>query len=395
MEAQTVSEMTRRERAMASAIGQRADRLPFFHWWRHSQTGWAERECRNRGMGMNWARPPYVQCLHGVEIGERSVVVNGRPAIRRTYSTPVGSVYEDEHREPGTGQWHGNRSWRDVTPWLSSRLIKGPEDYPVVKYIVEHTEYVADYFPIEQAMDWLGEEGVVVAALPHSPMQMLMIDWVGSDAGRIFYHMADYPDLVDDLYRAISKSREPLYEIAARSPAPITFWGDNVDGQLVNPRLFEEYFMPEYEKQARVLHAQGRLLAVHMDGRLACLKKLIAGTPIDIIEALHPPPMGDLPLGEALAAWPDKAIWVGFPGGVYELGPQATREHAVSLLREASTGERLAISMSTENIVSNGNLLALVSVLEKARLPLTPELVDSIAAEVGNPSSPLRSSAPR
>ena len=42
-----MAEMTRRERILASANKKQADRLPFFHWWRHMQTGWAERECRN------------------------------------------------------------------------------------------------------------------------------------------------------------------------------------------------------------------------------------------------------------------------------------------------------------------------------------------------------------
>ncbi len=372
-------ELTRRERILASALRQPADRLPFFHWWRHMQTGWAERECRNRGMGLCWLRPSYVERLHGVNITEQRASVDGRTVIRRTYSTPVGSVYEDEWREPGTGQWHATRSWRDVLPWLTTRMIKEPEDYGVVKYIVEHTEYVADYFPIEQAMDWLGEEGVVVDNLPHSPFQMLMVNWVGSEGGRCYYHLADHLDLMEDLYRAISKSREPLYEVAAKSPAPIILCGDNIDGQLISPRLFEKYFLPEYEKHGRVIHAHGKLLAVHMDGRLDSLKEMIARTPIDIIEAFHPPPMGDLSLSEALTAWPDKTIWLGFPGGVYELGPHATSELALSLLREAGTGDRLAVEMSTENLVSNENLVGLTAVLEGALLPLTPESIDRIA----------------
>ncbi len=379
-----MAEMTRRERAMASATGKRPDKLPFFHWWRHSQTGWAERECRNRGMGINWLRPPYVTRLHGVEITEQRAIVDGKTVIRRTYTTPLGSVYEDEWREPGVGQWHADRSWRDVTPWLASHLIKRPEDYAVVKYIVENTEYEADYFPIEQAMDWLGDEGVVLDSLPHSPMQMLMIYWVGNQGGRIFYDLADYPDLVEDLYRTVAKSREPLYEIAAKSPAPISFCGDNIDGFLVTPALFEKYFMPEYEKQAAVLHKHGKLMAVHMDGRLASLKHLIAKTPIDIIEAFHPLPMGDLPLDEALAAWPNKAIWVGFPGSVYELGPQATRQRALELLAEAGTGDRVAVAASTENLVSNENLRALTAVLERATLPLSPELIERIARETAS-----------
>lgn len=376
-----MAEMTRRERIMASARRQRADRLPFFHWWRHMQDGFAEREARNRGMGLCWLRPPYVERLHGVEVVETRAVVEGKSVIRRTFNTPVGSVFEDEWRDPGVGQWKLNRSWRDVTPWQASRRIKEMEDYEVVKYIVENTEYVADYFPIEQAMDWLGEDGVVVANLPHSPMQMLMIDWVGSEGGRFFYHLADHPEVVEDLYQAISRSREPMYDIAAKSPAPIVMCGDNVDGFLAAPRLFEKYFLPEYDKEAALAQAQGKLMAVHMDGRLGALKRLIARSPIDIVEAYHPPPMGDLPLADALAAWPDKAIWLGFPGAVYALGSQATRDLALELLRGAGTGDRLAIAASTENLVSNENLLTLTSVLEKATLPLTQQIVDKIAKE--------------
>ncbi len=131
--------------------------------------------------------------------------------------------------------------------------------------------------------------------------------------------------------------------------------------------------MPEYEKQARVLHQHGKLMAVHMDGRLANLAQLIARTPIDIIEALHPIPMGDLPVIDALSVWPEKVLWLGFPSSVYQFGPKAVQEFTLDLLREFGTGERIAIAMSTEGQVSNENLLALTSVLERLSLPLTSE----------------------
>jgi hypothetical protein len=316
--------------------------------------------------------------MHGVEITETYKDISGQNVLRRTYATPVGSIYEEEKRDPGVGQWHGLRSWKDVLPWQTARLIKSPEDYSVLKYIVENTEYIADYFPIEQAMDWLGEEGVVIDDLPYSPMQMLMISWIGSEKGRFYFHHADYPDLVEDLYKAISKSTGPLYEIAAKSPAPVALCGDNLDGFLVTPKLFKKYFMPEYEKQAAILHKHGKIMAVHMDGRLSVLKDLIAETPIDIIEAFHPPPMGDLSVSEALSVWKNKAIWVGFPGSEYYLGPQAVKKYALNFLKEAGTGDRLAVAMSSENIVSNENLRILTDVLEKAYLPLTKERIDRI-----------------
>jgi hypothetical protein len=169
-----------------------------------------------------------------------------------------------------------------------------------------------------------------------------------------------------------------MYEIAAKSPAPVVLCGDNVDGVLANPKLFQAYFMPEYEKQAAVLHAHGKLMAVHMDGRLDVVKDLIGETPIDIVEAVHPPPMGDLSIGEALRRWPDKAIWIGFPSSAYDFGPKAVQESALGLLREVGTGERVAIAMSTENQVSNENLRALTAALEQAELPLSAERIEWI-----------------
>jgi hypothetical protein len=115
---------------------------------------------------------------------------------------------------------------------------------------------------------------------------------------------------------------------------------------------------------------------------MAPIKDLVPQTSVDIIEALHVPPMGDLSLGQALALWPEKVVWTGFPGSVYALGPQETKAQAISMLRDAGTGERLCFVASTEHQVSNENLLALTSVLERATLPLTPEKVDAIERAV-------------
>lgn len=380
-----MTEMSRRERIMTASRKERSDRLPFLHWWRHMQIGWAERECRNAGMGVAWARPCYVTKMHNVDVTEIKGASMGTGIVRINYSTPMGSVYVDEKREPGVGQWHAMRSWKDVSPWQISRLIKKPEDYEVVKYIVDNTEYILDYFPLEQAKEWLGDDGVVAAEITRTPMSRLMIEWIGSEEGRFYIHHARYPDLVGELYKAMSKNIAPLYEIAAKSPADIIFCPENTDGYLVSPALFEKYFMPEYAKCARILHEQGKLMAVHMDGRLKVIKDLIAKTPIDIIEALHPPPMGDLPVNEALKLWKDKVLWVGYPGAIYALGAEAVKNHTLELLRSVLPGERLVIEMSTENLVSNESLLMLTSVLENAELPLTVDKIEKI--EKAHPSS--------
>lgn len=383
------AEMTQRERIEAVSRKQPTDKLPFFHVWRYLPIGSEARECLNRGMGITWFRPSSYMKLHGVTVVEE--VDRSEPLIvRRTFKTPVGSISLVEKRARGFGLWRLSRGWRGEAPWQRERATKTPEDYKVLKYIIENTEYVADYFPIEQAKEWLGDDGVVLDGMygqmwdfiPHSPMQTLMIDWIGSEGGNCFVHMAKYPDLVDELYNAFSKSYEAMYKICAKSPADIVWYMDNIDDVLVNPRLFEKYFVPEYEKAARVLHAHGKLLAVHMDGRVNDIKDMIAKTPIDIIEALTPPPMCDLPIGEALSLWRDKVIWMGIPGSLYVMGNQAIKKSILDLLREVIPGDRLAITMSTENLVSNEHLRLVTSILEKAELPLTQEKIEQIERSV-------------
>jgi hypothetical protein len=61
---------------------------------------------------------------------------------------------------------------------------------------------------------------------------------------------------------------------------------------------------------------------------------------------------------------------VGFPGSIYALGPDATREYTEDLVRQTGASGRVGIAMSTENLVSNENLLAVTSVLGKVALPL-------------------------
>jgi hypothetical protein len=283
-------------------------------------------------------------------------------------------------KEPGVGEWKAQRSWRDVTPWTVERRIKRPEDYDVVKFMVEDTVYQADYFPIEQARGWLGEDGIIYANLPHSPMQMLMIDWVGAPA--FYVHHARYRDKVEELYRVLDRRYEEIYKIAAESPADAVMFGDNLDGVLVNPSLFQRYFMPTYEKCARIVHGQGMLLASHFDGRLGTLKDLIARCPQDIIEAFHPPPMGDLPVREALDLWENKVILIGFPGSVFSLGTDAVEKYTLDLLRSVIPGDRIGIEASTENLVSDEHLLVLSSILEKAALPLSSESIDRIGGSL-------------
>ena len=93
-----MSEMTRLGRITTASRKLRADRLPFFHYWRHSQIGWAERECRNRGMGINWMRPPYVERLHDVLSEGRQIRIDveaGGVSLDVSKAMPCGLIVNE------------------------------------------------------------------------------------------------------------------------------------------------------------------------------------------------------------------------------------------------------------------------------------------------------------
>ena len=78
-----------------------------------------------------------------------------------------------------------------------------------------------------------------------------------------------------------------------------------------------------------------RLALDRADGLLEfeSLREAISRTEIDVVEAFMPPPMGDVGVAEAKAAWPDKVIWANFPGSVFMLEPDEIGDFTVRLCR--------------------------------------------------------------
>jgi len=372
-----LKEMTNRERILAVFRREPIDQIPFMHWDRHFPRGQIERELRNRGMGLCCVRPCYVESHPNVEVVQKYC---GKGRLVRTYHTPVGSVTEKLRVGIGYGQARYGRDWKGMTPKRIEYMIKDVRDYDVVRFIVEDAHYEPYYEAIKDAQRRIGEDGIVVTAIGYSPFQKILIDLAG--AARLYVDFFKNRDKVEKLYYALADKQSEIYSIAAKSPAEYVGYGDNIDGVMVSAPIFEKYHLPMYERCAEVVHAEGKVLGVHMDGRLSNLAESIAKSEIDIIEAFTPPPMGNLPLRDALSLWRRKVIWMNFPSSVYVLGSEEVRKHLISLLREAVPGERLVVAASTENIVAEECLMAFTEVMEKATFPLSQRSIDKIQREL-------------
>ena len=277
--------------------GSMPDKLPFFHTDHHLLRGEKEREARNRGLGIIVYRPCYVESTPNVEIATR----NGPGSLIRTYKTPLGSLTEVQSIGIGYGMaGYAFRDWRGVIPATSEFLVKKPEDYRVLKFIVEDLHYEPYYYAIEDQVKCLGQDGIVVTDLPYEPMERLLLDWV--EWKRFYTDLTKNTRAIDEIVQTLQKKyQEELFPIAADSPSEVVRYGGNVDSILVSPPMFQKYYTPSYSKFADMLHGKGKFLSVHMDGRLRTLANEIAKSNVDIVEAFTPPPMGDLPLNAAMS----------------------------------------------------------------------------------------------
>jgi hypothetical protein len=118
---------------------------------------------------------------------------------------------------------------------------------------------------------------------------------------------------------------------------------------LWSPEQFRKYELPFYQKWVSFLQSKGKICALHCDAtkNLDLFKELIAETGIAVVEAFTPPPVGNLSLKEARAAWgEDTIIWVNFPETIFWSGPEETKRYTIELLKEAAPGRALVIGFT-------------------------------------------------
>jgi len=364
--------MNPKERILTLLSGKVPDRVPFAHCERHLPRGEKERLARNMGMGLLCYRPAHVESMLNVEIVTRSEPNK----LIKTYRTPLGELTEVISHGIGYGAALFGRDWKGVQPIRTQFLVKEPNDYKVLKYIVENISYKPYYYPVEDQIERLGNDGIVITTMPYEPMQRLLVEWVGP---RIFVDLLKSREQVEEVYYALEKKyEEELFPIVANSPSEVVLYLGNIDSILVNPSLFEKYYLPTYKRCSDVLHSKDKLLDVHMDGKLRPISKLISKAEIDIIEAFTPPPVGDYPIDEALSLWKDKIIWINFPSAISTaLGPRpkVVKQYLLEQLKRTLPSTRVMFIASTENFVPEDNMMAMAEIMEKAELPLTEDLL--------------------
>jgi hypothetical protein len=335
--------MTLRERILAVYRGETPDVVPYMldlsHWFYHkNRIPW--------DLSVAYDKPEVELIRYHKQAGAGFYMPNLGAVYRATYGPDVQSeVWKIDH---GRGAHDGVPEivWRLTTPlgsierrriweetsysWAISRWgVQSEQDLRVLGYALGSRTYAPMWDRYQAWVDEVGDTGVVYLSAGYSAMGHILNYWLGISGTS--YAAADWPTTLREVVDQINDSNLKMIDMLAASPAEIIIMGDNFSSDIQSPRFFTRWSRPYYAEAIRRLHAAGKCVAVHIDGKLRGAIAMIHGAGADCGDAITPAPMGDLSPVECRAeAGPQFILSGGVPPNLWLPGvPREVFEKSV------------------------------------------------------------------
>lgn len=351
--------MTKRENYTRILQKKRGEKLPFVpnidHWLNvNRRCGTLPEEYQNMTRndivrtigGTIWARTNILKTSFDSEI--KIIKKESGDKIITNFKTPVGDVQTV----------HQYASDFSQALFLKEHRVKRVEDIKVVKFIIEHTQYILNPGPFYQSEREVGEDGISLVDLP---VCLPYIQFGKIDAGweRGIYLYADYPAEVENLLEIYTQKAEEAASLLASGPALVIASGDNMDEWTTPPNVFQKHAIPYYRRIGRILHCANKVFEVHWCGRTEHLLSFVPKCDIDVVEAVTVKPMANLTIPEALEMVGSKVV---IQGGIPSIlmcsegggTRQNLRAYIEQLLSRVPFGYRFVLGMS-DNIPPNAD----------------------------------------
>jgi hypothetical protein len=216
--------------------------------------------------------------------------------VRTRIKTPVGTLQEVAK----TDEWG-----------LSSRkleyFLKTVDDFKALSYLLDSAEVRFNQAVYRELEKNVKDQGIVSFFFPHSPLQALILDYMGFTRTMRFLYIEGY-DRLEDIMNAIERYNDKFFELMGNSPIEIFNLGENIDVRLTSPRLFEKFCLPIYQKRCEYLHKRGKYVHIHVDGYAKPLLPLLRRSGVDGVEALTPEPVGDMAVEDIAREFKDEIV---------------------------------------------------------------------------------------
>ena len=291
--------MSQRERILAVYRGQTPDVVPFMldlsHWFYHKNgIPW--------DLSRTYEQPEYQLIDYHRQVGAGFYIPNlaGIFTVRYGDDVKVTVTKSDDGREiiwqydTPAGSLRRSRMWEEQTySWaIAQWAITDEQGIEVLACVLGGRTFSPRWGRYQAWADAVGDCGTVYALPGYSAMGHLLSYWMGIEG--TMYAVTDWPNTLHEAVDRINASNLTLIDLLARSPAEIVCMGDNFSSDIQPPHFFDEWSRPYYEEAIRRLHAAGKHVAVHVDGRLREALQMIRDTGADAADAVTPTPMGDL-----------------------------------------------------------------------------------------------------
>ena len=310
--------MTYRERLLTILKGGQPDRVPWFgdlDYWANSliKRGlkpedfiWSDDYIQwHRDLGVGFYLQgyfPWIQTFPKCEVKKWYEGQRKYTEIR----TPLGSVRD---------------CWEFIPTSFSEapieHFMKSEADIRVMKYIYENTRFEPDYQRAARRREQVGDQGIVLCYLPHSPFMQLLVVEAGVEV--VATTALTAPDEFQDLIKTMKKAFDQASRIAVDSPAEALMIPENLSSEMVGPDFFEQYMRGFQSEWVEKIREAGKFSFVHMDGTLAGLLRQQSSVGFTVLEALTPHPVGDIKI-EDFRAWmrnSESIVWGGIPGSYF------------------------------------------------------------------------------
>ena len=334
--------MTIRERILSVYQGKTPDTVPYMldlsHWFYHKNhlpwdlsTAYEEPERflidYHKKSGVGFYMPnlgSFYSVTHQKDVSLKTLKRNhnGKTEITWRYDTPLGSIERSRIWEEGSYSW-------PVSRWG----VKTEQDLHILAYALSGRTYAPLWEQYQKWVDYVGDCGVVYLPMGYSAMGQLLNYWMGVE--KTIYAACDWPETMREVIDRINENNLEMITLAAESPAEIIIMGDNFSVNIQPPQFFEEWSRKYYGEAVRRLHAAGKYVAVHIDGKLRGALGMIRDTGADCSDATTPAPMGDLTPEECRQeAGPDFILSGGVPPNLWlpETRPEVFKKSVLDWL---------------------------------------------------------------
>ena len=353
-----MNSLSPRERYFAALAGEMPDQLPLTIWNNKLPGGDIDQQLLDLDVCVINKSNVWKEHYPGIDI-ETAEVPGADGFMRRhtIYRTPQGDLEMIERVMPNT-------------LWIEKYLFSGPQDYPVLEYLISIRHYEAAFENFLADDRKFGTQSLAPPKSIHTPMNELIYEYMGVEKFSI-----EYGENLDKLLHLCSLLEEDCLNrvnMVASSPAEFAVIDGNTQISVIGLPRFKQYYMPYIEKACDILHGKKKYAGSHLDGNNRQLAAAIAGTSLDFIESFTPPPECDLSIDEARRLWPQKALLTHFPSSLHLFGINRMREQIMEILKHAAPGDRFTVGVS-EDVPNRGldTLVPLFTILrQNGQMPL-------------------------